>query len=68
MQRTGLLLPAGSLADKVANSSDSLKQIIFGKGFGAITDLKASPFDDNLYVLTFDRTQGAIYKIVLINK
>ena len=68
-QRTGLLLPnTGPLADGVANSSDSLDQIIFGKGFGAITDLKASPYDGNLYVLTFDETQGTIYRIVPINK
>ena len=67
-QRTGLLLPKGPLADGVANSSDSLDQIIFGKGFGAITDLKVSPYDGNLYVLTFDQTQGTIYRIVPVNK
>jgi hypothetical protein len=67
-QRTGLLLPKGPLADRVANSSDSLDQIIFGKGFGAITDLKVSPYDGNLYVLTFDQTQGTIYRIVPVNK
>ena len=67
-QRTGLLLPKGPLADRVANSSDPLDQIIFGKGFGAITDLKVSPYDGNLYVLTFDQTQGTIYRIVPVNK
>lgn len=67
-QRTGLLLPKGPLADGVVNSSDSLDQIIFGKGFGAITDLKVSPYDGNLYVLTFDQTQGTIYRIVPVNK
>jgi glucose/arabinose dehydrogenase len=65
-QRTGLLLPTGPLADGIANSSDSLQQIIFGKGFGGITDLKVSPYDGCLYVLTFD--QGTIYKIVPVNK
>jgi glucose/arabinose dehydrogenase len=65
-QRTGLLLPTGPLADGVANSSDSLNQIIFGKGFGGITDLKVSPYDGYLYVLTFD--QGTIYRIVPVNK
>jgi glucose/arabinose dehydrogenase len=66
-QRTGLILPTGPLADGVANSNDSLNQIIFGKGFGGITDLKVSPYDGNLYVLTFD--QGTIYRIVsLTNK
>ena len=67
-QRTGLLLPSGPLADGVANSSDSLDQILFGKGFGAITDLKASSYDGYLYVLTFDQKQGTIYRIVPVNK
>jgi len=67
-QRTGLLLPKGPLADGVANSSDPLNQIIFGKGFGGITDLKVSPYDGYLYVLTFDKTQGTIYKVVPVNK
>ncbi len=67
-QRTGLLLPAGQLADGVANGSDSLSQITFGKGFGAITDLKANPYDGHLYVLTFDDTQGTIFRIVPIDK
>ena len=58
----------GPLADGVANSSDSLDQIIFGKGFGAITNLKTNPFDGNLYVLTFDETQGTIFRIIPINK
>jgi aldose sugar dehydrogenase len=65
-QRTGLLLPAGPLEDWIANSNDSLDQIIFGKGFGGIADLKVSPYDGYLYVLTFD--QGTIYRIVPVNK
>jgi aldose sugar dehydrogenase len=65
-QRTGLQLPNGPLADGIANSNDSLDQIIFGKGFGGITDLKVSPYDGYLYVLTFD--QGTIYRIVPVNK
>jgi aldose sugar dehydrogenase len=64
-QRSGLQLPNGPLADGVANSNDSLTQIIFGKGFGGITDLKVSPYDGNLYVLAFD--QGTIYRIVPIS-
>ena len=65
-QRMGLLLPAGPLEDLVANSNDSLDQIIFGKGFGGITDLKVSPYDGYLYILTFD--QGTIYRIIPVNK
>jgi len=60
-QRTGLMLQHGPLADGVANSNDSLDQIIFGKGFGGITDLEVSPYDGYLYVLAFD--QGTIYRI-----
>jgi hypothetical protein len=33
-QRTGLIPLKGPLADGVANSSDSLDQILFGQGFG----------------------------------
>jgi glucose/arabinose dehydrogenase len=66
-QRTGLLFSPGPLADGVANSSDSLDQIAFGKGFGAITDLKVSPYDGHLYVLTFDEKKGTIFRIVPIS-
>jgi aldose sugar dehydrogenase len=63
-QRTELLLPPnGPLADRVAKSSDALSGIIFGKGFGGITDIKVGPDDGYLYVLTFDKTQGTIYRI-----
>jgi hypothetical protein len=41
---------------------------VFGKGFGAISYLKSNPYDENLYALTFDERQGAILKIVSINK
>jgi glucose/arabinose dehydrogenase len=65
-QRTGLVLPPGPLEDGVANSNESLDQIIFGKGFGGITDIKVSPYDGYLYVLAFD--QGTIYRIVPVTK
>jgi glucose/arabinose dehydrogenase len=60
-KRTGLLLPRGPLADGIANSNDTLDQILFGKGFGGITDIKVNPYDGYLYVLTFN---GMIYSIV----
>jgi aldose sugar dehydrogenase len=59
--RTGLLL-SGPLEGKVANSLDDLKSVIFGHGFGTITDIEVGP-DGFLYVLTFD---GTIYRIVPI--
>ena len=65
-QRTELLLsPNSPLADKVVSSYDNKKldEIIFGKGFGGITDMQIGPKDGYLYVLTFDKTQGTIYRI-----
>ena len=58
------MLLNGSLADKVIGSNDDMDDIIFGKGFGGITDMKIGPEDGFLYILTFDKTQGTIYKIV----
>jgi glucose/arabinose dehydrogenase len=57
-KRTGLILP-GPLRDKVADKPAELKDIIFAKGFGGITDLQVGP-DGYLYVLSF----GEIFKII----
>lgn len=59
--RTGLLL-SGPLQDNVADSLDEPEEggLIFGKGFGVITDMQVGPEDGYLYVLTYD---GKIYKI-----
>jgi hypothetical protein len=43
-QRTGLLLPQGPIADGIANTNDILDQIVFGRGFGGITDIKVNPY------------------------
>ena len=64
-KRLGLVLPAGPIADGIANSSDSLDQIVFARGFGGITDIKFNPYDGYLYILAFD---GTIYRIVAANK
>jgi aldose sugar dehydrogenase len=58
-QRTGFLLN-GSLVDKVANTPEELQQVIFGKGFGVITDIQVGPEDGYLYILTY---QGTIYRV-----
>jgi aldose sugar dehydrogenase len=63
-QRTHLLLPHGPLADGIASSSDTLDQIVFGKGFGTITEIKMNQYDGYLYILTFD---GTIYRIVPVH-
>jgi glucose/arabinose dehydrogenase len=60
-ERTELLFADGSpLTDKIANTPDEMQETIFGKGFGVITDIQVSPYDGNLYVLTY---AGSIYKI-----
>jgi glucose/arabinose dehydrogenase len=50
------------LQDKIANTMKEAQRTIFGRGFGGITDLEVGP-DGYLYVLTFDSTNGTIYKI-----
>jgi glucose/arabinose dehydrogenase len=60
-ERTALLL-GGVLADKVANTDGQTQDIIFGEGFGGVTDLKVGPGDGYLYVLSI--FHGAVYRIV----
>jgi aldose sugar dehydrogenase len=50
----------GALADKQVNSPKEVIPLIFGSGFGGITDLEVGP-DGYLYVLTYF---GEIYKIM----
>ena len=58
--RTGFLLN-GTLANKIAYTSQESKPAVFGAGFqGGITDIQVGR-DGYLYVLTFF---GSIYKIV----
>jgi len=57
--RTGLSLE-GQLVDRIANTPSEEQKIIFGQGFGVITDIKVSP-DGYLYILGYD---GTIYRIV----
>ena len=49
----------GPLADHIANTLEEEQSIIFGEGFGVITDIKVGP-DGYLYILGFD---GTIYRI-----
>jgi aldose sugar dehydrogenase len=60
-QRTGLLFLEESLSDKVADKDEENEGIIFGEGFGSISDLEVGP-DGYLYILSIG--QGAIYRIV----
>ncbi len=47
------------LADKIADNHKELEKVIFGSGFGIVTDLEVGP-DGYLYVLTYG---GEIWKI-----
>lgn len=60
--RTHLVLE-GPLAGKIIKTpnSDGLDQIVFGEGFGGITDLEMGP-DGYLYIVSIG--QGKIFKIV----
>jgi aldose sugar dehydrogenase len=59
--RTDLILKP-PLADKVAYADQDLQKIIFGTGFGGITDLKIGPYDGYLYVVSIG--QGKIFRII----
>jgi aldose sugar dehydrogenase len=63
--RTGLILPEG-LSDKVADPGDQLGRVLFGTGFGGITDVVVGP-DGYLYVLSFQANEGSIFRIVSEN-
>jgi glucose/arabinose dehydrogenase len=54
----------GSLADKVADSTDELEDYTFADNLGIITDVEVGP-DGNLYLLTGVREpEGKIYRIL----
>jgi aldose sugar dehydrogenase len=52
------------LTDKVADNDDETNGIIFGSGFGSITDIEVGP-DGDLYLLTF---AGELLKVVSKDK
>ena len=51
----------GSLSDKIANSTQEINDVIFGKGFGGITDVEVG-HDGYLYVVSYGH--GSIYRII----
>lgn len=59
-ERSGFLLN-GSLSDKIANSTQEINDLIFGKGFGGITDVEVG-YDGYLYVVSY--AHGSIYRII----
>jgi glucose/arabinose dehydrogenase len=60
--RSGLLLK-GPLKDKIANSLQELKGVVFGQNFGSITDLDVGP-DGFLYILSHQKNSVEIYRII----
>jgi glucose/arabinose dehydrogenase len=69
-ERTELLLPPNSpLLDKVVSGNETgyNNEIVFGKGFGGVTDIEVGLKDGYLYILTFSKGQGTIYRIVSNN-
>ena len=61
--RDGFLFNDPSLQDLILNEGDNYNEIVFGTGFGRISDMKFGP-DGSLYVASFFHN-GALYKISL---
>jgi aldose sugar dehydrogenase len=53
-KRTGLSLgkKGEPLHDKIANNTEELNKVLFGEGFGGITDIEVGPDDGYLYILS----------------
>ena len=52
----------GPLADKIANNSEELQDVIFANRLGTITDLQVGP-DGNMYILANYKRDGTIFMI-----
>lgn len=59
--RSGLELN-GELKDKIANTTNEIKNVTFATGFGRITDMDLGP-DGNLYVLSSENG-FTVHKII----
>jgi aldose sugar dehydrogenase len=60
-KRDGFVFQSPQLQNNVANYGDSMDEIIFGTGFGCLTDIKFGP-DGLMYIVSY--SDGAIYRIV----
>jgi hypothetical protein len=60
-QRSAFVL-TGALSDRVANTDSEAQSVIFGEGFGGISDLKVGAGNGYLFVLSI--SNGAIYRVV----
>jgi aldose sugar dehydrogenase len=59
--RDGFVFNTKQLSDNIVNIGDNMDEIIFGTGFGCISDVVTGP-DGLLYVVSL--TDGTIYRIV----
>lgn len=59
--RDGFVFQSDQLKDNVANLGDSMDEIILGKGFGCLTDIKMGP-DGLIYIVSY--SEGTIYRLV----
>ncbi|MGH9978798.1 MAG: PQQ-dependent sugar dehydrogenase [Nitrososphaeraceae archaeon] len=58
--RTGFVLD--SIPDLVVDNEEEQSSIVFGSGFGSITDIETGPDDGYLYILSYDN--GIIYRVL----
>jgi hypothetical protein len=59
--RTGFVFDSKELSDKVLNIGEPMDEILFGNGFGCITDVEEGP-DGFLYVVSY--SEGTIFRIL----
>ena len=59
--RDGFVFQSDQLKDKIVKTGDSMDEIVFGTGFGCLTDIKVGP-DGFIYIVSY--TDGTIYRIV----
>ncbi len=59
--RTGFVFNSSYLQDNTLNTDESNEEILFGTGFGAITDVEEGP-DGFLYIVSL--SNGKIYRII----
>ncbi len=59
--RTGFVFETPELSDKVLNLSDPNDEIIFGSGFGCVTDIELGP-DGFLYIVSL--SEEKIYRLI----
>jgi aldose sugar dehydrogenase len=59
-------LPGSPFSDGVVSGNETKfnDEIVLAKGFGGITDIEVGPKDGYLYIVTFNKGEGTIYRMV----